>query len=313
MTRTTNRTLLAALCALAFLAPPPAHAIIGIGVHYGLDFSMDMDDVEHQQLVYDGLRLSTTLINNPPAGLPAEISDLQLPVYLGRTGFTRTYFDLGGKVLIDALRWFDIEVSTNIGLWEYLAEISYPTGIQGKAGATYSAGASPESLFDISYSKLPITCKALGVDYWFFDGTPYVKLHFDATIRKSFPERFKTLKLYAGGGVSLHLATPIVSAELIEEVLGEKLQASLDSVGALGADLLGNPDVMVAVLEKVVDGLAVPKFGLNIVVGTQIKVPVIPLAFYVDGKLMIPFGQMDEHVDLNGFGFLVNGGVMLKF
>ncbi len=314
MSRTLTRRLLAALCTLAFMLPRPAHAIIGIGIHYGLDFSLDMDDSRDETFDFGTLNLD---LNAPggvvPAGMPSVIPSEWLPVKLSRTGFTRTYFDLGGKILIDALRWFDIEVSTNLGLWEYEAQISYPTSITYRDPVNLAAVQGPDDLFLVTYSTLDLTCKELGLDYWFFDGTPYVKMHFDATVRKTFPKKFKTLKLYAGGGVSLHLATPVISAELIENVLEDHFATTLQTVQALGPDLFGNPDIMEAILEEVIAGLSEPKFGLNIVVGTQIKVPVIPLAFYVDGKLMIPFGQMDEYVDLNGFGFLVNGGVMLKF
>jgi hypothetical protein len=70
---------------------------------------------------------------------------------------------------------------------------------------------------------------------------------------------------------------------------------------------------MKTVLEEIIAGLSEPKFGIHFVLGTQVKIPVIPVAFYADGKLMIPFGDMDPHVDLNGYGFLANLGIMLKF
>ena len=45
----------------------------------------------------------------------------------------------------------------------------------------------------------------------------------------------------------------------------------------------------------------------------MIKIPVIPLGFYVDGRFLIPFDNMDPNVDLGGFGIVLNSGVSLSF
>jgi len=156
----------------------------------------------------------------------------------------------------------------------------------------------------------------MGLGYWGVDRTPYVKMNFDLTVKKAFfkiPKKLKTFSLYGGGGVSVHLATPVLSAELIEEALGTKLDQLFTDVATMGAGFLGDDQVMEAVLKEIIAGLTEPKWGMHFVVGTQLKIPVIPLAFYLDGKLMIPFGNLDPYVDLKGYGFLLNAGVMLKF
>ena len=51
---------------------------------------------------------------------------------------------------------------------------------------------------------------------------------------------------------------------------------------------------------------------MNIVAGMMAKLPVIPLAFFTDAKLMIPFGDMDDNVELGGVGFLINLGIALS-
>jgi hypothetical protein len=56
-----------------------------------------------------------------------------------------------------------------------------------------------------------------------------------------------------------------------------------------------------------------PHWGCHIDLGVMLKLPVIPLGFYVDGKFMIPFGKMDKNVDIGGLGLLVNSGVSLNF
>jgi len=213
-------------------------------------------------------------------------------------------------------KWFEIEASGNFGIWEYQASVKYPSSMTYRSGANPATATSPADLFDVTYATLPLTCKALGIDFLWLDFTPYAKLNADLTIKKAFlkvPKRLQTLKLYAGAGASIHLATPVLSAELIEDVLADQLGSAQATVQQLGHDLFGNKDVMDAVLGKVLDGLTEPKWGAHIVAGAQVKVPVIPLAFYVDGKFMIPFGSLDPHVDITGYGFLVNAGIMLKF
>lgn len=314
----TRRLAIAGAAMLAALAVSPVQAIIGVGVHYGMDFSLDLADKRDQQLQLPGLTLSATApdLGPPPVGIPAEIPSALLPVYITRTGFDRTAFNLGAKVLVDAIKWFEIEASGNFGIWEYQAEIKYPSAMSYRAGADPTTASSPADLFDITYATLPITCKALGIDFLWLDFTPYAKLNADLTIKKAFlkvPKRLQTLKMYAGAGASLHLATPVLSAELIEDVLAEHLGSAQNTVQELGPDLFGNRDIMDAVLGRILDGLTEPKWGAHIVAGAQIKVPVIPLAFYIDGKFMIPFGELDEYTGLTGYGFLVNGGLMLKF
>jgi hypothetical protein len=311
-----RRILLTAALAVC-VSTLSTHAAIGIGVHWGFDWSVDMDDAEGEQLVFDDITLDASAVEGPmPSNVPSEIPGNLLPIYVNRTNFDRTVVNFGGKVLVDALKWFDIEGSLNFGLWEYEGQIVYPVSLQFDPNGTPT---SVEALYDmasIDFDTLDVNAEALNVPYWGLDNTPYAKLHFDVTVRKSFltiPKRLKTFSLYAGGGVSLHFATPVLSAPLIEEALGNALDQSFQTVQELGPELLGNEALMDAVLEQITDGLTEPKWGMHLVAGTQLKVPVIPIAFYVDGKLMIPFGQLDPHVDVNGVGFLVNGGVMLKF
>lgn len=305
--------------AIVVLTAFPLQAKLGIGLHWGLDWSVDVDDVQMEQLVFSDLQLDVGEVGGTaPSDAPSlTIPGDMLPIYIDRTGFQRTVVNFGGKILIDALRYFEVEVSTNFGLWEYEGLIIYPTGMRWRDDvSSYQNAQSPEDLYTVTYDTLAITTDALDSKYWGLDYTPYAKVHFDATIRKTFlkiPKRLKTLSLYAGGGLSLHFATPVLSAELIENAIADYLEQAESTLQAIGPDLLGNPEVMIAVLDQITGGLTEPKWGLHFVAGTQIKIPIIPIAVYVDGKWMIPFGQMDEYVDVNGHGFLVNGGIMLKF
>ena len=72
-----------------------------------------------------------------------------------------------------------------------------------------------------------------------------------------------------------------------------------------------NEAILEKILERFLEESKNPTFGMNIIAGTMIKPPVIPLGFFVDSKLMIPFGDIDDKVDLGGVGFVINLGVAL--
>jgi hypothetical protein len=308
------RKCLLAACAVFALALP-SQAIIGVGVHWGFDWSLSMDNVPSEQMTIDNLKL--TGLPMAPAGFDTVPSVL-LPIYIGRTDFDRTVVNFGDKVLIDAIKWFAIELSANFGMWEYEGVVIYPRTLQFRTNPDPNPD-KPGDLFTIApsdFDTLAITCDQLNVKYLGLDKTPYAKLNIDLTVRKNIfaiPKKLKTWSLYAGAGASVNFATPMLSAQLVEDALGKKVERTFDSLTSLGSDFLGDSDVMKAVLDEIVAGLTVPKWGMHILLGTQVKVPVIPLAFYVDGKFMIPFGDLDPYVDLKGYGFLVNAGVMLKF
>ena len=125
-----RKSLLAACAVFAFALP--SQAIIGVGVHWGVDASLSMDNVRNEQLTLSGIKLIATapdISGTMPTGIPSEIPSTMLPIYINRTGFDRTVINFGGKVVVDAIKWFAIELSTNFGLWEYDGEIVYPTGL----------------------------------------------------------------------------------------------------------------------------------------------------------------------------------------
>jgi len=45
----------------------------------------------------------------------------------------------------------------------------------------------------------------------------------------------------------------------------------------------------------------------------MIKIPVLPVGLYVDGKYIIPFGDMDKKVDIGGTGLSLNTGIAFTF
>jgi hypothetical protein len=299
--------ILAALLTLASSAFFSAFAIIGFGLHYSTDFTMNMED-NSQQLVFSQLK-----INSGVNGYSLPLDGTSLPIFVDRTGWERKPFNLGGKIFIDVVPFLDcIELSSNYGAWQYDGVIKYPRTM------TYIGNNSSipkPSDFEVVYDSIPITLEKFDLGYLGIDKTPYMKLNFDLTIRKflvRFPKPLKTLNIYAGGGATLLFATPVLSAKIVEDALGNILNTS-KSVTALGADILGKDEVMKAVAEEIGNQLMTPHWGCHIDAGVMVKLPILPLGVYVDGKFMIPFGDIDESADVGGTGLLLNAGINLLF
>jgi hypothetical protein len=212
-----------------------------------------------------------------------------------------------------------IELSANYGVWEYNGQVRYPKSLQFKSNVP-SVPKSPEEIFDVVYDTLPVTLEKYDLKVPGIKKTPYMKLNLDLTIRKyllRFPPKLNWFRLHAGGGASLNFATPVLSKGLIEDALGSRLSSAKD-VSALATDLFGtdskaSKEVSKKIIKEIMSNMMTPHWGCHIDLGVMVKLPVIPLGFYVDGKFMIPFGKMDEHVDVGGLGMLVNSGVSLNF
>lgn len=294
-------TLTSALCFSTY-------AIAGIGIQWGNDFSMMMDDAVDLPLVFSQLKIGTGITN-----YTGIISGGSLPIYVNRTGWERKPFNIGAKFYIDIIPFIDaVELSSNYGAWEYKGSISYPTSMTYTGTGTSTPTAKD---FTTNYATMPITLDKFDMGYLGIKNTPYMKLNFDLTVRKyivRFPKPLKTLNIYGGGGVSLIFATPVLSPKLVEDALGSQLN-STKSLAELQSGLFGNDKVMKAVLDEITSQLMTPHFGAHIDLGVMIKIPVMPFGIYVDGKFMIPFSDLDETTDVGGMGILINSGISLAF
>ena len=287
----------------------------GIGIHWGNDFSLYMENKD-EWIAFENLNIDTAGITGSiPDPLLSGISGSDLPIFISRTDWRNTHINGGLKVFIDVIPVLDaIELSTNFGLWEYNGSITYPTGLEFVDGADYSTVTNPEDLFIPEYDTIPITLENYGAGFGGLRKTPYMKLQFDLTIRKyiaQLPPVVKILRLYGGGGISLSFATPVLSKSLIEDAIGE----SIEGVGNLNDlnNLLSDQNTSKAIVKEILGRLMTPHMGMHIDLGIMVKIPVIPLGVYVDGKFMIPFGKMDEYVDVGGLGLLLNSGISLSF
>lgn len=186
-------------------------------------------------------------------------------------------------------------------------KINYPSGL--KNNPPYPANIGDSANFN--YSSENLTLNNFGLGYFGLDNTPYAKLQLDATVRKYIvrvPYMLKVFNLYGGAGLTVNFATPMLSSNLVEEVINEEAQGT-KTISTLGRDLLGNSSIMKGVVQKIISGLTQPSYGAHLDLGFMVKIPVIPVGIYVDGKFMIPFAQLDKYVNIGGTGFLLNAGI----
>ncbi|MEK7392787.1 MAG: hypothetical protein AAB214_09495 [Fibrobacterota bacterium] len=114
-------------------------------------------------------------------------------------------------------------------------------------------------------------------------GTPYVNLLTDVTIRYpliEIPPVLHTLKLYVGAGVTHVLASRVIDKKDIQETFNS----------ATDKFEIAAPEKSKTVLE---DNLLQSTFGGHVSLGAQLKIPVIPIALFVDGKWYVNTATSD--------------------
>lgn len=305
-----SRFIKICLCAaVSFLMlSVPASALVGIGVHYGLDYTLSMKNTAGlgEHVTFDSLKLDL----NQGAG--SIISGVDIPAYISRTDF-KSDFAIGGKIYIDIIPIIDaVEVSMDFGLWDYVGKINYPSGLKSVPPPNTANFADTANF---NYTSEKLTLDNFGLGYMGLKNTPYAKLQLDATVRKyivRFPKMLKVLNLYGGAGLTVNFATPMLSSHLVQEVINESAQGT-KTIPTLATSLLNNSDIMKGVVNKIIEGLTQPSYGAHIDLGVMVKIPIIPIGVYVDGKFMIPFGELDKYVKLSGMGILLNTGIALAF
>jgi len=274
-----------------FSAVSSGYAIVGAGFHWGFDYSLSMEPVTDEPVTLPGL----------DATVKSALGDKSL-ITVSRTDWESSALNFGGKAYIDFLPFIEaIEFSCNFGLWQYKGSINY-------ADIGLDANNSPT----VTYKPVDLTVKSTGLDYWVLEGTPYAKLQLDATIRKEIVD-FWVIKLSGGAGFSSHFTTPLLTAKLVEDVVGSKLNAANADIGTL---LGPQGDISKDIVNKIIDeALGNPVYGMHLLLGIKAKLPMIPVGLYLDGKYMIPFTKFDENAGdkgIDGWGLLLNAGISLS-
>lgn len=296
----------------------PAFPIAGVGVHYGLDFSLNMKDVTGEQAALSDLKLDVSKFGGTkPSNFTAtEISGKDLPVTINRTDWQRHWFNLGGKVFIDILPVINaVELSINYAMWQYQGMIKYPTSIAFKSTQPTDPNTPFADRVNITYDSTMVTLKDLGLDNPFLKNTPFAKLQFDLTVRKyllKLPPVVTILKIYGGAGASLYFSTPLLSASFIDKTLSKAMSDVNDPALLKDAVFGQDSDAMQTLGKQFLKDLMTPHFGGHLDLGAMVKLPVIPFGIFVDGKYLLPIGKIDESVDLTPNGLLFNAGLLFS-
>lgn len=159
-----------------------------------------------------------------------------------------------------------------------------------KSSLTYQSGTNPAVVIPVD---VPSPLAGFGEDK---GSTPYASLLTDLTIRYpllKIPPVLNTLKLYVGAGVTHVMATRVIDKKDIQSTFGS----------ASGSFDPNNPEAATAIVK---DELLQSTFGGHLSVGAQFKVPVIPIALFVDGKWYMNAAVSDA---ANKYPFTVNAGI----
>lgn len=322
-----------------------SYALVGAGFHWGFDLSLSMEDNNHDP-VGNAFLNPDFIFGQMDEDLKKELNDIlkgtnfdvdtiftlvkqqlgditiESPMYLSRSNLRRSNVNLGGKVFIDKMVFFDqIEVSFNIGAWDYESKLHYPAGVKSSISVNdvqqFIETGDYGLLFDMQ--AIDLSLKNAGMSYLDLFGlsnTPYVKMNFDVTVLRNFiemPPATKLFKLYGGAGASLHIGTPMMTSSFVEDILAQEI-SNIKETGKLTdlASATTGKDIAKRVLDDFVKQSKKPLFGAHIAVGTSVKLPIIPIQFYIDGKFAIPFGRLNKETNLSGYGVFVNTGIALK-
>jgi hypothetical protein len=226
-----------------------------------------------------------------------------------RTEFKRSALNFGGKLFVNVIPVIEtIELSFNIGVWQYMGEVSYldVKGIRDSVVKNLTLPAPG----NYPYSVMPLTLKEYGISFLGLEETPYAKLQLDATLRKTVLRLWR-VRVGAGAGMSVHFATPILSTGLIEDVKKKKNIKTDEELVENFIDKDKSEKMGKAIVDEILDKLFTPRYGAHIAAGAHLKFPL--MGVYVDGKLMIPISDFDDDGQVKGLGFLVNMGLALSF
>jgi len=281
---------------LLVTAVHPAHALLGIGAHKGVDFSLNMADAA-DPFEIEGAMLT---IGAPPV----SILDSAAGYAVSRSGWQRTWMNFGGKFYIDIVPLIDaVELSCNFGVWQYECGYTYP-----------KFNMTTQTLY---YETMRLSLDSLGLEpKWGVHEMPYARLHADFTIRKyvvRVPREVKLLNVYAGGGFSMFMSTPVLTGETVREQLTAILRpAGYNMLNPVDTGKVAGRTAAKNAANGIVQGLTERTAGLHFIAGAIFQVPMVPLSLYADAKIMIPFTEISRDAGLGGYGIVLNAGVALS-
>ena len=249
------------LAAAAALCISPSFAILGIGVHYAPNFGTSLDKTSNEEI----------------AGLSS--GDLQLGKVEYRHGSFSGMQGFGLKLWVDILPIIDIEATYNLQWGSYSSTLTV-TGLDGQA---------IERDIELEFDGVP-----------FGKTTPkFVAMNGDLSI--TYPiTSLPIIRPYIGGGLTYYLSTPVMSAKFINsymKVLEGELKEALVS-GTMTEEQA--KELANKLSDKLQDDGLNTNIGGHIILGLRAKLPIIPIAAYVNGKYY--FGiDYDDEIDASPF------------
>lgn len=191
-------------------------------------------------------------------------------------------YQLGVKAWLEIpLLPIEIEAASNLGWGNYKADLKYKD-------ATRPDGISIPV-------DVPSPLAGFGEDK---GATPYVSLLTDVSLRypvlKLPPlSPLKPLKIYVGAGATYAMASRVIDKKDIEKTFSS----------ASGSFDPNAPEKSKSVIE---DELFQSTFGGHVLVGAQFKVPILPIALFIDGKWYFHTAVSDA---ASGYPLTVNAGI----
>jgi len=231
---------------LCFVYAGSSIAAFGIGIHYTIDGSVKMP-AENEQLTFDNLHLKPNGFSSLPEAWRSSLFGPQdIPIYFDRGNMMRTPFGLGAKIYVDIFPFIDcIELSGDIVMFQYDGKIKYPVSVSVNQTAP-STPAELLSMIDdgmvsVEYDSISTNIEDLASTALpGISKTPYIKLDLGITIRKyiKIPIVGKFIRPYGGLGFDCIFATPVPSAGLVNDAIGEGLsgEKSISEITTIMSD-----------------------------------------------------------------------------
>jgi len=196
---------------------------------------------------------------------------------------------LGFKAWIDFLPFIDIEGTFNVAATRYKTSLVFPAIMENGQPKTIKLSYTP----DAPYSMI------------FGDADPlFGVVNGDLSITKPFD--LPIIRPYIGAGISYFASIPIVNASFTQKMIDNSpsLVDLLSNPNAEAASEIGSALVKTLQEESYRTGV-----GGHLIVGLRIKVPIIPIAAYTNGKYY--FGGNTNSQFTQGFVLEVGGGFAL--
>jgi len=237
----------------------------------------------------------------------ATLTDIDLPIYILRTGWRQPFPGLGGKAWITGVPFLSsLEAGLHLNFWEYNGSIVYPDTLS-PGSTVQQAVADPSDSSLYTFVKTPLTLGRYGYSFYGMQGTPFVKLMINIDARKALLRNLSPFQLFAGGGVFFHFSTPMLSREFAQQAIYERTGGVVDIANV--REQFQQKKVEQYIVSKIKQRLTRPAFGFNISTGFTLKAPILPIGLYGDAHYMLPVTAIDPYTYLGGYGFVFDGGL----